>query len=390
MIYFDNHATTPVDPDVLAAMMPYFQSEFGNAGSITHELGRRVGNAIAEATESVAQSIGATADEIVFTSGATESNNLALFGHCLHPRQKRRKLISFATEHRAILDPLQRLRSHGFEVVLLPVMDTTSSHPGMIDLDRLSAQLDDNTAMVTLMLANNEIGAIQPIAAVAQLCHRHGVTLHTDATQAVGRIPVTVDDLDVDLMSFSAHKFYGPKGIGGLFVRSRERRVVLQSQIVGGGQQNNLRSGTINSPGIIGLRCALEKSMRLMATDMDSAATVRNALWQALKREIPDLILNGPPLERAVRLDGNLNCSFPYVEGQSIMQTIPELCASSGSACTSATPHPSHVLTGIGLTEDQARCSLRFGLGRFNTMQEVETAVKLLSSAYKDLRRLGQ
>ena len=389
MIYFDNHATTPVDPDVLAAMMPYFQTEFGNAGSITHELGRRAGEAITQATLSVARLLGASSDEIVFTSGATESNNLALFGHCLHPRQKRRKVVSFTTEHRAILDPLQRLRSLGFEIVLLPVQDKTSSVPGMIDLDQLSAELDDNTALVTLMLANNEIGVIQPIAEVARLCRRFGVTLHTDATQSVGRMPVDVDDLDVDLLSFSAHKFYGPKGVGGLYVRSRNRRVVLQPHIVGGGQQNNLRSGTLNSPGIIGLERALEKSSRLMMTEADHVWAMRNALWQGLTRELPDLILNGPRLESSVRLDGNLNCCFPNVEGQSIMQLTPQLCASSGSACTSATPHPSHVLTGIGLTEDQARCSLRFGLGRFNTLQEVETAVSLLSAAYQELRRLG-
>ena len=389
MIYFDNHATTPVDPDVLAAMMPYFQTEFGNAGSITHELGRRAGEAITQATLSVARLLGASSDEIVFTSGATESNNLALFGHCLHPRQKRGKVVSFTTEHRAILDPLQRLRSLGFEIVLLPVQNKTSSLPGMIDLDQLSGELDDNTALVTLMLANNEIGVIQPIAEVARLCRRFGVTLHTDATQSVGRMPVDVDDLDVDLLSFSAHKFYGPKGVGGLYVRSRNRRVVLQPHIVGGGQQNNLRSGTLNSPGIIGLERALEKSSRLMMTEADHVGAMRNALWQGLTRELPDLILNGPRLESSVRLDGNLNCCFPNVEGQSIMQLTPQLCASSGSACTSATPHPSHVLTGIGLTEDQARCSLRFGLGRFNTLQEVETAVSLLSAAYQELRRLG-
>ncbi len=389
MIYFDNHATTPVDPDVLAAMTPYFQTEFGNAGSITHELGRRAGEAITQATASVAKLIGAASDEIVFTSGATESNNLALFGHCLHPRQRRRKVVSLTTEHRAILDPLQRLRSFGFEIVLLPVQGKTSSVPGMIDLDQLSAELDDNTALVTLMLANNEIGVIQPIAEVALLCRRLGVTLHTDATQSVGRMPVDVDALDVDLLSFSAHKFYGPKGVGGLYVRSRNRRIVLQPHIVGGGQQNNLRSGTLNSPGIIGLERALEKSLRLMMTETDHVGAMRNALWQGLSRALPDLILNGPRLESSVRLDGNLNCCFPNVEGQSIMQLTPELCASSGSACTSATPHPSHVLTGIGLAEDQARCSLRFGLGRFNTLQEVETAVSLLSAAYQELRRLG-
>ncbi len=389
MIYFDNHATTPVDPDVLAAMMPYFQTEFGNAGSITHELGRRAGEAITQATASVAKLIGASSDEIVFTSGATESNNLALFGHCLHSRQKRRKVVSFTTEHRAILDPLQRLRSFGFEIVLLPVQNKTSSVPGMIDLDQLSAELDDNTALVTLMLANNEIGVIQPISQVARLCRQFGVTLHTDATQAVGRMPVDVDALNVDLLSFSAHKFYGPKGVGGLYVRSRNRRIVLQPHIVGGGQQNNLRSGTLNSPGIIGLERALEKSSRLMTTEMDHVGAMRNALWQGLTRELPDLILNGPRLESSVRLDGNLNCCFPNVEGQSIMQLTSELCASSGSACTSATPHPSHVLTGIGLAEDQARCSLRFGIGRFNTLQEVETAVSLLSAAYQELRRLG-
>ncbi|MCA9128146.1 MAG: cysteine desulfurase, partial [Planctomycetales bacterium] len=258
MIYFDNHSTTQLDPEVLAAMMPLLTWQFANPGSVTHVAGREVAERIEIALAQIANSIGGTVDELVITSGATESNNLALLGTCFHPRQKRRKVVSMTTEHRAVLDPLSRLARSGFEVVMLPVHTNEDTLAGMVDLQRLDDAVDEQTAIVSVMLANNEIGVIQPIAEIAKICHRSGALLHTDATQAVGRIVVDVDDLDVDLMSFSAHKFYGPKGVGGLFVRRRQRIVKLQSQIVGGGQQNNFRSGTLNSPGIVGMAAALQ------------------------------------------------------------------------------------------------------------------------------------
>jgi cysteine desulfurase len=387
MIYLDNHATTPLDPHALQAMLPFFQQQFANAGSITHQFGRDVAQRVDAAIASLAHLIGAADDELVITSGATESNNLALFGVMLHPRQKRRKIISVVTEHKAILDPLNRLKSMGFDVQLIPVLSQSSSQPGQVDLDQLRAAIDSETALVSVMWANNEIGVIQPIHAIAQMCREADCLLHTDATQAIGRIPCHVDELDVDLLSFSAHKFYGPKGIGGLFVRRRDRLVRLQPQIVGGGQQLNLRSGTLNTAGVIGMHAALENTLNFLASDSQNIAKMRDRLFELLQPT--GLSLNGPALESEWRLGGNLNCCFYPLEGQSLMMHAPELAISSGSACTSANPEPSHVLRSLGLSEDQARSSLRFGTGRFNTMEQIETAAKMVSEAVKQLGSIG-
>ncbi len=381
-------------------MLPYFQDQFANAGSITHEAGRRVGQQIEAAIAQLASLIAATPDEIIITSGATESNNLALLGSCLHSRQKRRKIVSLVTEHKAVLDPLDRLAKQGFEVILLPVQPNTSDAPGCYMPELLADSVDDNTALVSIMLANNEIGVIQPMPEIAEICRRHGAMLHTDASQAVGRIPVDVDRLDVDLLSFSAHKFYGPKGIGGLFVRRRDRRVRLQPQIVGGGQQHNLRSGTLNTAGIIGMTAALQICSEALDADAHRISSLRNRLFHHLERELEYLSLNGPLLLeppatavdefniKSARLPGNLNCSFFPMEGQSLMLEAPELAVSSGSACTSAEPTPSHVLRAIGLSEEHARSSLRFGIGRFNTTAEIDTAAAWLVEAVRKLIRL--
>lgn len=387
MIYLDNHATTPLDPYALQAMLPFFQQQFANAGSITHQFGRDVAQRVDAAIASLAHMIGAADDELVITSGATESNNLAIFGVMLHPRQKRRKIISVVTEHKAILDPLNRLKSMGFVVQLIPVLSQSSSQPGQVDLDQLRTAIDSETALVSVMWANNEIGVIQPIREIAQMCREADCLLHTDATQAIGRIPCLVDELDVDLLSFSAHKFYGPKGIGGLFVRRRDRVVRLQPQIVGGGQQLNLRSGTLNTAGVVGMQAALENTLRFLTNDSQSTAEMRDRLFELLQPT--GLALNGPAMESERRLDGNLNCGFYPLEGQSLMMHAPELAISSGSACTSANPEPSHVLKSLGLTEDQARSSLRFGVGRFNTMEEIETAAEMIANAVKQLRSIG-
>ena len=387
MIYLDNHATTPLDPHALQAMLPFFQQQFANAGSITHQFGRDVAQRVDAAIASLAHMIGASDDELVITSGATESNNLALFGVMLHPRQKRRKIISVVTEHKAILDPLNRLKSMGFDVQFIHVSDQSSSQPGQVDLDQLRAAIDGDTALVSVMWANNEIGVIQPIHAIAQLCREADCLLHTDATQAIGRIPCHVDELDVDLLSFSAHKFYGPKGIGGLFVRRRDRLVRLQPQIVGGGQQLNLRSGTLNTAGVMGMHAALENTLKFLASDSQNIARMRDRLYELLQPS--GLSLNGPALKSEWRLGGNLNCCFYPLEGQSLMMHAPELAISSGSACTSANPEPSHVLRSLGLSEDQARSSLRFGAGRFNTMEQIETAAEMVTEAVKQLRSIG-
>ena len=388
MIYLDHHATTPLDPVALAAMLPLMQEQFANAGSTTHQAGREVAAVVALAVERLAAAMGAQPDELVMTSGATESNNLALQGVLHHPRQKRRKVVSLVSEHRAILDPLKRLQDQGFEVELVPVLGQTSDCPGLVDMERLARAIDQRTALVSVMLVNNEIGVIQPLAEIARLCRAGGCYLHSDATQALGRVPVNVDALDIDLLSFSAHKFYGPKGVGGLYVRRRERPVRLQAQMVGGGQQHNLRSGTLNTAGIVGMQAALQSTLQALTEDQPRIRRLRDRLFQRLSG-LPEVVLNGPPLSGELRLADNLNCCFYPLAGQSLMLHAPELAISSGSACTSADNHPSHVLQALGLTEDQARSSLRFGIGRFTTADDIEQAAEMLLVAAGSLRRLG-
>lgn len=408
VIYLDHQATTQVAPEVLDAMLPLFSLHYANAGSATHELGRSVAEVVAKSCGQVASLIGASEDEVVFTSGATESNNLALLGACLHPRQKRRKIVSVTTEHRAVLDPLKRLEKQGFLVQYAGVAAAGSEDVGLVDLDKLDSLIDDDTAVVSVMLANNEIGVIQPLREISLLCQRRGALLHSDAAQAVGRIPVDVDALGVDLLSFSAHKCYGPKGVGGLFVRGREQRVRLAPQIVGGGQQGNLRSGTLNTPGIVAMAAAMQLCSRENAwhlPTLDQQPLWRRLqqqtriLWNRLQEKIPGIELNGPSLpnesvaericgEPGSRLPGNLNCSFMPVEGQSLMLAVPRLAVSSGSACTSAEPGVSHVLTAIGISEDAARSSLRMGLGRCTTDDELQEAADMLAEAAQKLRRL--
>ena len=383
-IYLDNHATTRVDPTVVGAMLAFMDSHYANPGSTTHEAGREAGRLVAEATRETAQFLNAEDDEILFTSGATESNNLAMFGVALHPKQTRRRIVTSLAEHRATLDPLLRLERHGFEIVRLPVFPNGHPFAGGVDLNHLADCVNEHTALVTLMLANNEIGTIQPIGEVSKLCKRFDVPLHTDASQAVGRIPVDVQELGVDLLSFSAHKFYGPKGIGGLFVRQSPSAVRLYPQILGGGQQGNLRSGTLNSVGIIGLAKALAVCRDRMHQESRELNRLRNLLWELLNQEIFGLTRNGPALETNL-LPNNLNVCFPKVDGQSLMLQTPDLAVSSGSACTSVEPHPSHVLLALGLSEDQSRASLRFGLGRFNTEEQIRQAAKLLGRAHASL-----
>lgn len=394
-IYLDHQATTPLASEALEAMLPFFQEHFANAGSVTHCDGEYVRQQVDMALASIAASIGAQADELVITSGATESNNLALFGSCLHPRQKRRKIVSLASEHKAVLDPLAKLAKLGFEVTLLPIQKQDSACPGLVDLERVENALDDDTCLLTVMLANNEIGVIQPLAEIAKMCRHRNVLLHTDASQAVGQIPVDVDRLDVDLMSFSAHKFYGPKGVGGLYVRNRDRRIRLSPQIVGGGQQHNMRSGTLNTPGIIGMQAALRYCCSDLHQAMRELSGLRNRLFRRLDESLDTLSLNGPSLSVEAdetsplcRLPGNLNCSFYPIEGQSLMLACSRLAVSSGSACTSAEPSSSHVLAALGLSEERSRSSLRFGIGRQTTTEEVDQAADWLIEAVEKLRKL--
>jgi cysteine desulfurase len=390
----DNHATTRVDPRVVAAMMPYFDETYGNPHSV-HVAGHEARDAVDEARCAIATCIGADAREIVFTSGATESNNLAIRGVAQRERRRGNHLVSVATEHKAVLDPLARLAQHGFEVTLLDVEQYRSPRAGWLDPQRVADAIRDDTCLVSVMLANNEIGIIQPLAAIAAICKQRGVLLHCDATQAVGKIDVNVAALDVDMMSFSAHKIYGPKGVGALYLRRRDPIVRLEPQITGGGQQENRRSGTLNVPGIIGFSKALQICIDELDSETTRLITLRNALATALFDQLDDLQLCGPGLDerdgedRPVRLPGNLNVSFGNVDGEALLLAMGNLAVSSGAACTSTDSAPSHVLRALGFSEDQARSSLRFGLGRFNTPGDVEFASERVVAAVQQLRQLS-
>ena len=390
-VYMDNHATTRVDPRVVEAMLPFFTETYGNAGSTSHSFGWAARDAVAAARESIAAAIGATPREIVFTSGATESNNLALRGVTDRTRRKGNHIVSVATEHKSVLDPLSRLSRRGFEVTLLPVEQAGSPRAGWLDPQSVAAALRDDTLLVSVMLANNEIGILQPVAEIAKLCRERGVIVHCDATQAVGKLPVDVQQLDVDLLSFSGHKIYGPKGVGTLYVRRRAPQVRLEPQIDGGGQEGGLRSGTLAVPLIVGFAKSLEVCLAELAPETERLRRLRDRLFAGLVQNISDVRLNGPELSAGpLRLAGNLNCSFSDVDGEALMMAMRDLAVSSGSACTSANPEPSHVLRALGLGDDLTRASLRFGLGRFNTDADVDFAIAAVTEAVQRLRKLGR
>ncbi len=395
-IYLDNHATTPVDPRVLEAMLPFFTHHFGNAGSTSHSFGHDAKAAVDQSRELIAAGIGCSPREIVFTSGATESNNLALRGVAERTRRRGNHFVSVTTEHKAVLDPLRRLARKGFEVMLLPVEQTGSPTAGLLHPKQVAAALRDDTLLVSVMLANNEIGILQDIPAISRICRERGVLLHCDATQAVGKIPVDVQTLGVDLMSFTAHKIYGPKGVGALYVRRGSPGVRLEPLLDGGGQEGGLRSGTLNVPGIVGFAKALELCLAEMPAESVRLAQLRQRLWDGLRREVPDVLLNGPEWSQnpadstpLIRLPGNLDCAFPFVDGEALLINMKDVAVSSGSACTSANPEPSHVLRAIGLSEDLTRASLRFGLGRFTTAEEIDFAVTATSATVHRLRQLS-
>ncbi len=388
-VYMDNHATTRVDPRVLEAMLPYFTERYGTAGSISHSWGWEAKDAVDQARESIAAAIGVQPREIVFTSGATESNNLALRGVAERGKRKGDHLISVTTEHKAVLDPLARLARRGYQVELLQVVPAGSDRSGLLDPQQVADAIRPDTALVSVMLANNEIGALQPLAEIGRICRERGVLLHCDATQAVGKISVDAPAMNIDLMSFSAHKIYGPKGVGALYVRRRSPPVRLQSQIDGGGQEGGLRSGTLNVPGIVGFAKALELCQAELPGEAVRLAELRDRLFAGLSA-LEGVSLNGPALnEPAWRLPGNLNLSFAHVDGEALMMSMKQLAVSSGSACTAADPEPSHVLRALKLNDDLTRSSLRFGLGRFNTAEEVEFAIEAVSQAVSRLRKLS-
>ncbi|HUT13420.1 MAG TPA: aminotransferase class V-fold PLP-dependent enzyme [Thermoguttaceae bacterium] len=389
-VYMDNHATTRVDPRVVEAMLPYFGEKFGNAGSAGHPFGWAAKDAVDAARKTIAAAVGARDKEIVFTSGATESNNLAIRGAAEKYRDKGNHLVSVVAEHRSVLDPLERLRHRGFEVTLLPVIRAPDERAGRILARQVADAIRDETILVSVMLANNEIGVIQPLEELGPLCKERGVLLHTDATQAVGRTAIDVQRLEVDLMSFSAHKIYGPKGIGALYVRRRAPHVRLEPIIEGGGQEGGLRSGTLNVPGIVGFARAMELVLEEMVAEQERLRGLRDRLYAGLSAAVSGVTLNGPALELPeLRLAGNLNASFANIDGEALLMSMKDLALSSGSACSSASPEPSHVLRSLGIGEDSTRGGVRFGLGRFNTPEEVEFAVEVIAETVARLRRLS-
>jgi cysteine desulfurase len=380
-IYMDHHATTPMDPRVLEAMLPYFTTKFGNAASRNHSFGWEAEQAVEHARGEIAKLIGATAKEIIFTSGATESNNLALKGIAEMYRARGNHIITQVTEHKAVLDTCNRLQKNGCRVTFLPV-----ERDGRIDLEDLKRVIDDQVILVSIMFANNEIGVIQPIAEIGRICHERNVIFHTDAVQAVGKIPVDVNAMNIDCLSLTGHKIYGPKGCGALYVRRRDPRVQISAQIDGGGHERGMRSGTLNVPGIVGLGAACEIAQREMAAEAERLGRLRDKLKKKLEAELDYVHVNGS-MEH--RLPANLNMSFLYVDGESLLMGIDDVAVSSGSACTSASLEPSYVLKALGLGDDVTQSSIRFGLGRFNTEAEVDYATDKVIDVVRKLRELS-
>ena len=381
-IYLDNNATTAVDPRVLDAMLPYFSERFGNAASKNHAFGWEAEAAVDGAREQIARLVGASAPrEIVFTSGATESDNLAIKGVAHAYRDKGNHIVTCVTEHKAVLDSCKALEKDGFEVSYLPVNEA-----GLIDLQQLRDHLTDKTILISIMAANNEIGTLQPIQEIARLSKEKNIIFHSDATQAVGKVPIHVAEMGIDLLSLTAHKMYGPKGVGALYVRASKPRVKITPLIDGGGHERGMRSGTLNVPGIVGLGKAGEVARQEMGAEGERLIALRERLKAGLLAQLDDISVNGDPVKR---LPGNLNMSFAYVEGESLMMGLKEIAVSTGSACTSASLEPSYVLKAIGLEDSLAHASIRFGLGRFNTAEEIDYTIQRVTEEVRRLRDIS-
>ncbi len=379
-VYMDHHATTPVDPRVLEVMLPYFTECFGNAASIDHEYGAEALQAVEKARRQIAELINAKPDEMVFTSGATEADNLAILGVAERHSSKGKHIITCVTEHHAVLDPCHYLESKGWQVTYLPV-----DQYGLVDSDAVERAITPETILISFMEANNEIGTIAPIAEIGKIAHQHEVLFHTDATQAVGHIPIDVEEMNIDLLSMSAHKFYGPKGVGVLYVRKRQPRVKLASQMHGGGHERGMRSGTLNVPGIVGIGKAAEIARLEMNSEGQRLRKLRDRLWEGLQANIEGVQLNGHPTQR---LSHNLSVFIPGVESRSLVVQLKHIVAlSTGSACTTAKVEPSHVILALGYGEERAHSSVRFGLGRKNTKAEVDFVVERLRTSVKNLRQ---
>ncbi len=380
-IFMDHHSTTPIDPRVLEAMLPYFTEKFGNASSRNHAFGWEAEEAVEQARRQIARLIRCEPKEVVFTCGATESNNLALKGVTELHREKGGHLITARTEHRAVLDPMKKLEKQGFQVTYLPV-----DKDGLVSPDEVRAALTDRTFLISIMLANNEIGTIQPIEEIGRITQARGVLFHCDATQGVGKIPVDLQAMGLDLMSFSAHKIYGPKGVGALYVRARSPRVRLAAQIEGGGHERGMRSGTLPVPLIVGFGKACEICEEVMPEESARLTRMRDRLQEGILSQVEGAYGNGHP---ARRLPHNLNLSFARVEGESLLMGMQDVALSSGSACTSASLEPSHVLSALGVGPALAHASIRYGLGRFNTDEEVDFVIGRTIETVNRLRKLS-
>ena len=379
-IFMDNNSTTRVDPRVLEAMLPYFSEHYGNAASRHHVFGWKAEEAVEKAREQIATLIGASAREIVFTSGATESNNLALKGVAHMYRSQGDHIITSQTEHKAVIDPCKKLEREGFKVTFLPVDSF-----GRVTRQQVQDALTEKTILVSIMAANNEVGTLQPIQEIGRLCKERRVLFHTDAVQLAGKLPLDVEDIGADLLSLSAHKMYGPKGVGALYVRRRDPHVRLEPLIEGGGHERGMRSGTLPVPLIVGFGAACELSHSAMSTESERLRSLRDKLLAGIRQGLDDVSLNGHPSER---LPGNLNLSFGGVKGEALLMSLKTVAVSSGSACTSANPEPSYVLRAMGVPDERAHASIRFGLGRFTTEEEVEYVVAEIVRNVLHLRSL--
>lgn len=380
-IYLDNNSTTRCDPRVVEAMLPFFTNEYGNAASRSHAFGWHAEAAVEDARAQIASLIGATPKEIIFTSGATESNNLALKGVAAMYKKKGNHIITQATEHKCVLDACKRLERDGIQVTYLPV-----DKYGRVSAEQVREAITDKTILVSIMFANNEIGTIQPIKEIGKVCKEKGVLFHTDAVQAVGKIPVNVEEMGIDLLSLTAHKIYGPKGIGALYVRKKDPRVRLEAQIDGGGHERGMRSGTLPVPMIVGLGKACELCKNEMAEESKRTFALRERLRKGIMDKLPESYLNGHP---EARLPGNANISFAYVEGEGLMMGMKDVAVSSGSACTSASLEPSYVLRALGVGDELAHSSIRFGVGRFTTQEEIDFTIDLVVREVSRLREMS-
>lgn len=380
-VYLDHNATTPIDPEVLEAMMPYLTHIYGNAASKTHGFGWRAAEAVQKAREQIAELIECKPDEIIFTSGATESDNLAIKGVALANRKRGNHIITSQVEHKAILDSCKALQNQGFDVTYLPV-----DAYGVVDPEDVKAAITDQTILISLIYANNEVGTIQPLFEIGEIARSTGAVFHSDAVQAVGKIETRVDALGVDLLSISGHKLYGPKGIGALYVRQRRPRVRLEPLLHGGGHERKLRSGTLNVPGIVGLGAACVVAGRSMQKESERLRTLRDQLYQGIISQLDYVYLNGHP---TMRLPGTLNLSFEFVEGESLLMSLSDIAVSSGSACTSGALESSYVLVAMGVDESLANSSIRFGLGRYTTQDEIDYTIDEVTKQVRRLRELS-